>query len=207
LNIGIFGGTFNPVHFGHLRTVEDIREKFKLQVVYFVLAKIPPHKLHKNIISAKERYKILKLAVQSNPFFKLSDIELKRKKPSYSLQTIKYFKKKFSNDNLYFILGSDAFYEIDTWYKFQEILASIDIIVMTRESFYCNENFLKQLNYTKEKDYFINKSGKKVYFCNVTRLDISSSKIRENIKKNLSINYFMPEKCIQYIYKKQLYTE
>ncbi len=206
LNIGIFGGTFNPVHFGHLRTVEDVREKFNLDIVYFVLAKIPPHKLKENVISAKERYKILKLALKGNPFFKLSNIELKRKKPSYSLDTIKYFKKKFQNDNLFFILGSDAFNEIDTWYKFSEILNIIDIIVMTREEFHCNESFMKKLGYKSKKDYFINKNDRKVYFQSVTRLYISSSKIRKYISQNLSINYFLPEKCISYIYQKKLYT-
>ncbi len=206
MNIGIFGGTFNPVHFGHLRTVEEIREGFNLEIIYFVVAKIPPHKNSENIASASERYRLLKIAIKNNPFFKPSSIELRRKKTSYSFDTIMYFKKKFKDDNLYFIMGADAFKEIYTWFKYKEILKNIDIIVMARPEYNCDYELLERLGYKKcEKRVFVNSYCKKVFFYNVTQLDISSSKIRDYIGKNLSVNYFLPEKCIKYIYKNKLY--
>ncbi len=205
MRIGIFGGTFNPIHFGHLRTVEEIREIFKLEIIYYVLSKIPPHKANENLVLPKDRYEILKLAVKKNRFFKASPVELRRKKPSYSIDTINYFIKKFTNDNLFFIMGSDAFYEIDLWHKYKNIISSIDIIVMKREDFKINKSYLNKLGYKENKDFWENDFNKKVYFSSVSRLDISSSKIREFLKKNISVNYLLPEKCINYINKKNFY--
>ncbi len=205
MKIGIFGGTFNPVHFGHLRTIEDVRENFNLDIVYFVLSKIPPHKSDKNIISAALRYKLLKLAIGGNPMFTASSVELRRKKTSYSIDTVKYFLRKFKTDQLFFILGSDAFAEIDTWFNYVEILNSVDIIVMQRESYNYDESFLEKLGYSKKGDCRINKENKKLFFNAVTRLDISSSKIRENLKNGNSVRYLLPHNCLKYIIKKNLY--
>ena len=203
--IGIFGGTFNPVHFGHLRAIEEIREMFNMDMVYFVLSKIPPHKLKENLIPPEERYKILKLALQKNSFFKASPVELRRKKVSYSLNTINYFKKRFYTDKLYFILGSDAFYEIHTWHNYDNILKNIDLIVMKRKNILVEREYLLKLSYKERECFWLNNFGQKIYFANVSRLDISSSKIRKFLKEKKSVNYFLPEKCINYIYKKNFY--
>jgi nicotinate-nucleotide adenylyltransferase len=207
LRIGIFGGTFNPIHFGHLRPVEEIRMQFSLHRIYFVLANIPPHKRENNLVSAKERYSILKYAVKDNPFFFASSIEMRRKKPSYSFDTIKYFKKKYPDDEIFFIMGSDAFAEFDTWFKYEKISALVDIIVMLRENFKCDNEFTAKLGYEKKGNYLTNDFGKKVFFINVTRFDISSSMIRDLISKKESVKYFLPQKCLNYIVKKKLYTE
>lgn len=205
MKIGIFGGTFNPVHVGHLRTVEEVRTDFNLEIVYFVLAKLPPHKSANTLVSANERYEILKYALSDNPFFKTSSIELRRKKTSYSIDTIKFFKKKFSNDELYFILGSDAFLEIKSWFKYEELLQIVDIVVMFRENFICNDEFLSGLGYSKKNGDWVNIFNKRIFLTKVTRFDISSSLIRDKIIKNKSIRYFLPEKCVKYITKKNLY--
>ncbi len=205
LRIGIFGGTFNPIHFGHLRTVEDVADTFKFDSIYFVLSKIPPHKFKRELTPAEERFKLLKLALKGNHKFIPSDIEIRRSNVSYTVDTVKYFNKKFPNDELFFIIGSDSFLEIETWFSYAEILKLINIVVMSREGFKYDTPLIEKLGYKPLNNFAINISNKRIYFTNVTRLDISSSLIRKNLKDGLSIKYFMPERCAEYIYKKNLY--
>src|SRR3972149_3083586 len=104
--IGLFGGTFNPVHMGHLRGAEEIREAFGLQQVIFIPAAIPPHKVAEEVIEAKHRLEMVRLAAATNPFFSTTDIELSRPEKSYSIDTIRYFREKHQ-DVFFFILGRD----------------------------------------------------------------------------------------------------
>ncbi len=107
MKIGILGGTFNPVHIGHLILAEEVREKLKLDKIIFIPTALPPHKDNMDIAPAGDRLKMLKLAIKGNKFFGVSDIEIKRKGRSYTIDTIKELKNKFVNDELYFIIGSD----------------------------------------------------------------------------------------------------
>ena len=205
MRIGVFGGTFNPVHFGHLRPLEEVRIKCNLDKIYFVLAKIPPHKVNQEIISAKERYSLLKKALKSNEFFHSSGIEVRRKGPSYTYHTVKYFLKKFTDDSIFLIVGSDAFLDIKSWFNYEKLLNLVDIIVMIREGKVIPEEFLQKTGYFRKNGEWINKTGKKISLVEVNRLDISSSLIRKNIKKSISIKYLMPETCLKYIMNKKLY--
>ncbi len=129
---GIFGGTFDPIHMGHLRVAEEIREIFSLEKIYFVPGGAPPHKRSRKITVAEERLRMVKAALKGNRFFQASEIETKRSGPSYTIDTLKAFKKRF--DELYFIIGIDAFSQIDTWHLYRELFYHTNFIVMTRPS-------------------------------------------------------------------------
>ena len=210
MKIGIFGGTFNPVHIGHLRPVEEVREFFNLDKVLFVIAKNPPHKHLNKILNAEIRYKILKLALEDNPYFFPSDIELKRDGKSYTFETILELKNLYINDDIILIIGKDSFYEITTWYKWEDILNSVDIIVLNRkisEKTYDKENYLKLLGYQKISEYqYLNlQTERKIILFDNSIIEISSSKIRENFKNKLSNKYLIPEKALNFIINHSFY--
>ena len=136
MRIGIFGGTFNPIHVGHLRVAEEIRERFDLKRVIFIAAAVPPHKEVEGGIPGEHRMEMVRLAISGNPHFSLSDIELKRPGKSYSIATIQFFRQKYGSDSeMFFVLGMDAFLEIGTWKSFQKLFSLCHFIVMTRPGF------------------------------------------------------------------------
>jgi len=208
MRIGIFGGTFNPIHLGHLRCAEEVREKLKLDKVIFIPAGKPPLK-NFDIIDSKHRFIMTKLAIQKNPFFEISDFELKRKETSYTINTLDYFKRLYQNDTLFFIMGVDTFLELKKWYKPEEILRMMDLIVMPRPGFDLKE--LENSEFIEKKAskncYKIKNSSKKVFYLTITPFYISSSEIRKIIRKGKSIRYLVEEEVREYIERNNLYKE
>lgn len=209
MKVGLFGGTFDPIHLGHLRAVEEIREIFSLDIVYFIPVFVPPHKREKKIADIEDRVNMIRLSIKGNNFMKLSDIEIKRGGISYSFDTICYFENKFKD--IYFIIGVDAFSEIKTWHRYKELFDHTNFIVMVRpnasrvlgfEIF--PEEIRGQLK-KEEPDVFEHSSGKKIYFKDITQLDISSTRIRHLIEQNKSIRYLVTDKVGTYIEKRGLY--
>jgi nicotinate-nucleotide adenylyltransferase len=124
MRIGLFGGTFNPVHFGHLRTVLEVRERFGLSRVYLIPSALPPHKSQVGIASPSDRLEMMRLAVANDSDFVLSDVELMRTGPSYTIDTLSYFANVLpETDPRFLIIGLDAFLEIHTWKDFMGILS------------------------------------------------------------------------------------
>jgi nicotinate-nucleotide adenylyltransferase len=213
IRIGLLGGTFNPIHIGHLRAAEEIREKFQLDKVIFVPSKIPPHKISPEVISPLHRISMVKRAIKANPFFSVSDIELRRKGTSYSIQTIRYFRRRYGQDvQLFFILGEDAFREITIWKDYKKIFTLCDWIVMKRPGYPLKT--IKEIIPVELKQFFcyqfsgnilIHRSNHRLYFTEITLLDISSSLIRERIKGGKSIRYLLPNGVEEYIEKNRLY--
>ncbi len=210
MRIGIFGGTFNPVHIGHLRPVEEARIYFNLNKVIFIPAKIPPHKNINNVVSPFERLKILKLAVEDNPFFEVSDIELHFEGKSFTYNTLIKLTQLFHLDDLYLIIGKDSFYSFKTWHRWNEILKMVNLIVLNRkisEKDYPDElEFAKSLGYNRKENFYENSYNKTLQFFNNSIIEVSSTKIRENFKSGISNRYLIPEKALQYIIKKNLYV-
>ena len=212
--IGLFGGTFNPIHSGHLRGAEEIREAFRLQEVIFIPAAIPPHKGTKEVIEAKHRFEMVRLATATNPYFSTTDIELLRPEKSYSIDTIRYFSERHL-EAFFFILGRDAFVEIETWKEFQHLFSLCNFIVMTRpgsqkealSSSLLPEALAPLFRYDQEVKGWIHTSGHIVYFKEITVLDISSTKIRELIEKGESVRYLTPSEVEAYIRKNRLYKK
>jgi nicotinate-nucleotide adenylyltransferase len=209
--VGLFGGTFNPIHLGHLRGAEEIREAFRLDEVIFIPSAIPPHKAMEEIIDANHRLEMVRLAIASNAHFSLSDIELSRPGKSYSIDTLRHFCVA-GPDTLFFILGGDAFVEIETWKDFQNLFALCHFIVMARPGFQ-KAPVASQLpgvltsafRYDLETKIWVHVSGHHLYFKEISFLDISSTKIRELIERGESVRYLVPPETEAYLQNHGLY--
>jgi nicotinate-nucleotide adenylyltransferase len=212
--LGLFGGTFNPIHSGHLRAGIEIQEVFSLDRVLFIPTAIPPHKKVDNVLPFVHRLRMIRLAIAGHPCFKASDIEKKRKGKSYSIQTLRFFKKTYgSKADLFFIVGMDAFLEINTWKDYKELFALTHFVVMDRpgvrrshiKEFLQKEVSSEIIFYPKENRFLLPK-GFSVYLSPITLMDISSTRIRALRQKNQSIRYLLPEKVEDYILTKGLYA-
>lgn len=211
MRAGLFGGTFNPVHIAHLRTAQDVVKRFNLDRLYLIPSSIPPHKKNSETVSAKFRFEMLKLAVTDDKFI-VSDVELNRDGPSYTIDTINHFLKK-GFDEIFFIIGTDAFLEIDLWRSYEKILKQISFIIMPRPDVIDEVSNLNsfinskigKFKYQKKKSCFVSKEFKTLYLTDVTQLNISSTLVRDLVKKGDSISHLVGERVEEYIIKKGLY--
>ncbi|MDI6641421.1 MAG: nicotinate-nucleotide adenylyltransferase, partial [Elusimicrobiota bacterium] len=191
MKIGLFGGTFNPIHFGHLILAEEARSQFKLDKIFFIPTGNPPHKPNTPLAPKHHRKNTVKLAIKNNKYFALSDYELNKSGPSYSYQTIEHFKKLYPEDEIYFIIGIDLLKQIHSWEKGEKILNYCKFIVGLRPNYSINA--------------IPARIRKKVLFLKIPFIDISSTDIREKIKNLESIKYLTPEPVITYIMQNKLY--
>jgi nicotinate-nucleotide adenylyltransferase len=212
---GLFGGTFDPIHYGHLRGAEEMLEIFKLNRIIFVPSSRPPHKLEGEITSFYHREQMIRLAIEGNVNFSFSEVENLRAGKSYSVETVEYILAKYlENLELYFIVGQDAFQAITTWKDWEKLLLLCNFAVMTRPGYedvkldkILPQDFAARFSYDKKIDGFKGPTGHAIYFRHVSFLDISSSRIREMIKANKSARYLMPDAVRQYILKNSLYKK
>lgn len=186
------GGVFDPIHYGHLFTAEEGRIKFKLDKVIFVPCRQPAHKRENNISDPEHRYLMTGLATGNNPFFEVSKIELRRPGPSYSIDTVKEFIKKYNHGvRIFFITGADAFLEIDSWHKSEELIKLCQFVAATRPGYDLNK---------------LNQRFKKIIkIMEIPALATSSTDIRKRVREGKSIKYLVPYEVEEYIYKKGLY--
>jgi nicotinate-nucleotide adenylyltransferase len=188
MRIGILGGTFNPVHIGHLMLAEEACEKLKLDKVIFVPTFIPPHKDVDAGVKAEDRLAMVRLAVADNPAFEVSSFEIESKKKSYSIDTLKEFRHLYGqNSQLYFITGSDSLKDLFSWKDLNDIFKISKFIVANRPG------------------YPVKEVPKEVETVVITPLEVSSADIRKRIKEARSIRYLVPEKVRNYIIKCKLY--
>jgi nicotinate-nucleotide adenylyltransferase len=217
VRIGIYGGTFNPIHYGHLRTAEEISEILSLDRVIFMPSGITPFD-KPDLAKASHRYKMVKTAIEGNPRFRISSIEVKTRGRSYTVDTLKKLRKKYRRSELFFIIGVDAFLDLPAWKAPDRIVMDANMIIISRpgSSFYG----LLSSPYTKgipgkvlkaldkgaiEKFEFDISNKRKGYLCNVTGLDISASNIRELIMSGKDVNYLLPDSVKSYIISNNLY--
>lgn len=193
--IGVFGGTFNPIHLGHLRVAEEACEILGLDRLVFVPAKIPPHKSAEGLADAGLRLGLVKLAIEGNPLFTVSDTELKRPGPSFSVDTIGELAAEMRPARLWFIMGADQYAEIHTWRRFRDIIAMADIAVLGRPGvgFPPPPPSGMEEEFDPAPDGLAHRSGRSTRFIKVTQLAISSTAIREALKAGRSIRYLVPE--------------
>ena len=187
MKIGILGGTFNPIHIGHLILAEEVREKLKLDKVIFVPTSLAPHKDNSDIAPAHARLAMITLAIKGNRYFLASDIEIKRDGCSYTIDTMKEFKKLYPQDELYFIIGSDLLKYLDDWKDLQEIIKMVRFIVATRPG------------------YPLEEIPSHISTIPIRAVDISGFEIRKAIKEKKSFRYLVPEAVFKYIAGKKLY--
>ncbi|UCE17645.1 MAG: nicotinate-nucleotide adenylyltransferase [Gemmatimonadota bacterium] len=190
--IGIFGGTFNPPHLGHLIVAEEVRQQCSLHKIVFMPSARPPHKVHSPLIDSQHRFIMTQLAVRDNPNFEISDMEMKRHGKSYTIDTLKEFRNTYgSHADIFFIMGGDSIFEIDTWKKPEELLGLCHVIVTTRPGF----------DLTRVNDRF----GDRIIFVDVLNIDISSTDIRRRVREGRSILYLVPKGVEEYIRDEKLY--
>ncbi len=210
---GLLGGTFDPIHFGHLRGAEEMQEIFNLNRIIFVPSSRPPHKLEADITLFNHREQMIRLAIEDNVNFSFSEVENLRAGKSYSVETVEYILNKYMEDlELYFIVGQDAFQAVTTWKDWQRLLVLCNFAVMTRPGYddmrldeILPKEFAAQFTYDKKMDGFIGPTGHAIYFRHTSFLDISSSRMRDMVKNGQSIRYLTPSKVRQYIAKNALY--
>ncbi|NQT10566.1 MAG: nicotinate (nicotinamide) nucleotide adenylyltransferase [Desulfobacteraceae bacterium] len=224
MHIGLFGGTFNPIHNGHLRAVEEVQKGFSLDEIHLIPSALPPHKEQKNLADAKNRMEMIRLAVASCPALMksvtVSDVELKRKGPSYTIDTVCHFKSiSPKKSRLYLIIGLDAFLEIDTWKSYMDIFMLTSFIVIPRPGTGSSdksiilksiENYLKKsishgYNYSFSQSCYIHSDKQPVFFFDISPINISSTKIRKLINQGMSLKSLVPEKVEEFIKAKGLY--
>lgn len=213
LAIGIMGGTFNPIHFGHLRAAEEVAESLQLAQIIFMPAAKPPHKSEEGLVSFKHRYHMLELAVADNPLFALSDLEHQRAGKSYSVETLSQLSKQQGED-LYFVLGLDAFLELPSWKSYRDLFSLCHFVVVARTGFSPDSlyNMLKtrvsaRYSLDSRVQGYVHPSKHTVYYRQITLLDISSSNIRQLIAQGCSVRYLLPKKVIEYIHQQGLYRQ
>lgn len=211
--IGLLGGTFDPVHFGHLRMAQELAEALQLDEIRFIPAAIPPHKTA-TFSSAKHRAAMVGLAIAHNPRFSLDERELHRSGASYTFDTLQSLKEELGQDtSLVLLMGSDAFIKLNTWHRWQELLTLCHITLVQRPISPTSsketlpevlETFLND-HYTENgADLHAHASGF-ITMQKVTALDISATQIRSILTKNQSARYLMPDSVIDYILAQHLY--
>ncbi len=191
--IAVMGGTFNPIHYAHLISAEQVRAGLGYDKILFILSARPPHKVaDADIIEPEHRYQMVLLAIAENPHFEVSRIELERAGPSYTIETLKALKELYGETTeLAWIIGADSLIEYKVWKDFDEVLERCVMIATTRPNYNLNQVPLV--------------IQKRVTTFPITGVDISATVIRERIRKGLSIQYLVPEGVQAYIEQHQLY--
>ena len=211
--VGLFGGTFDPIHFGHLRAAEEVREGLGLSSVIFIPAALPPHKARGAVASSGHRLAMVRLAVEPNAYFNVSDAEVRRTGKSYSIETIRSFQQTSGPEtSLYFVMGMDAFLEIATWKSVDRLFSLCHFVVMTRPGYVLRTleeivplEIARQFCYDHNSECWNHESGYSIIPFEITHLDISATRIRDNIKMGRSMRFLVPEKVSDYIEKHGFY--
>lgn len=212
--IGILGGTFNPVHYGHLRMAQELADGLAINTIRFIPSANPPHKSTHNI-TASHRVAMVRLAIADNPLFQLDDQELKRSGHSYTIDTLTHLREELGQEvSIILFMGSDAFRQFDTWHRWQEIITLCHIVLVQRPQTSSGktssalsqtlENFL-QNHYTEIGDDLHHSPAGHITMRQITALDISSTAIRHAFQHGNSTRYLMPDAVIDYIKTHQLY--
>ncbi len=212
MRVALFGGSFNPIHLGHLRAAEEDREALGLDIVYFVPAASPPHKPEGGLAPAEHRLQMVRLATKGNRHFMVSDIEIRRSGRSFTIDTVRYYLQTLRQPaTLYLLMGNDQFAELETWKEADEIVRLSNLAVHTRlgegESGppRVSVAVLKHFGYIEHDDHYVHPSGHTLSFVPTTYFPISASAIRRKLQRGESINYLVPGDVADYIRRHSLY--
>ena len=215
--VGIYGGSFNPVHFGHLRCAVEVREHADLARVKLIPARIPPHKDAAGIAPAEQRVAMLRAAIRGESGLEVDPLELEREGPSYTVDTLRELRKRDPEVEHALILGFDSFCDLPTWKDFREILSEVDLLITSRPpdvvSSGRNDAAFEKLPVAVSGEFcyqetircYTHQSGRRLEFIPVTPIDISASAIRETIAAGGSAKFLMPDASLEYLHRQQLY--
>jgi nicotinate-nucleotide adenylyltransferase len=212
VRVGLFGGSFNPIHLGHLRAAEEVREAMELDLVYFVPAASPPHKPDAGLAPSDHRLRMVQLATKGNRHFMVSDAEVRRNGPSYTVDTIRHFRSTLrAQPALFLMMGSDSFAELETWKDSAQIAQLCSLIVHSRSPAREAESSpgalaaLQRFGYIRKSGYYVHPSGQTLSFVTTTFLPISASAIRDQLHNQKSARYLVPADVLDYIERHGLY--
>jgi nicotinate-nucleotide adenylyltransferase len=212
--IGIFGGTFDPIHQGHLEAARLVRRRFSLDEILFIPSFIPPHKARTDMASPSDRLNMVKLAVCLSPHFIPSAIEIEARGKSYSIRTLKKLRLLYPGAWLFFVLGVDAFLEIATWREYDRVVEQCLFIVITRPGFELNKagdvlgGRYREVMFPVRKGDRVKESlfrTYKIFLLPITALDISSTEVRGRIRNREHIRGLVPASVEAFILAKKLY--
>jgi nicotinate-nucleotide adenylyltransferase len=210
--IGIFGGTFDPIHLAHLRSAEEARERLRLDEVLFIPAADPPHK-RRRVATAAHRLAMVRLAIAGNPAFRVSTIEIDRGGRSFTVDTLRALRASLPADaTLSLLIGFDAFCEIGTWKDYRTLFTLVDVIVWSRPPFRLHSP-RALLPVAARRDFCYgpghrtlrHRTGNQIHFLTVTALDLSASDIRLRLRRGLSVRYLVPPPVERYLSRHRLY--
>jgi nicotinate-nucleotide adenylyltransferase len=221
MQIGLFGGTFNPIHKGHLGAALDTQAAFRLDEVYLIPSAIPPHKTQRDLAPAEDRVVMLHLAINAYTRLQVSEVELRRRGPSYTIDTLRYFQTEYSQVKTFFlIMGIDAFLEIETWKSYRSIFTIAAVIVVSRPGIrddwiqnpaeigrHLDLKVAEGYHWDENRRGFLHASLLPVYPARVKTFEISSSMIRRRVRQRRSIRALVPAAVASYIKTKGLYTD
>jgi len=198
LKKAIFGGTFDPIHIGHIHIAYEALYNLHLDKIIFMPAGNPPHKKNKKITDAKIRYDLVKRAIESECHFEISDYEITKRESSYTYETVESFSELQPNIEWYFLVGVDSLMDLDKWKNVEIILNNCKLVVYNRAGYTAQEVFAQKCHLEK-------KFNKKIIYINMPIIDISSTGIRENIKAGRNVNYLLPRGVEEIIHERNLY--
>ena len=191
VKIGFLGGSFDPVHFGHLCAAQDACEQQQLDKLFLVPAAQAPLKNHQEQSSAEDRLAMLHAAVDMDRRFEISDFELRKGGVSYTIDSVRHFRARFPGDDLFWIIGGDQLSQLHLWKDIRELVTLTDFIVLERPGLAIKAE--------------IDVPGLRLHRCHGHLLEISSTELRERARQGLPLDYFMPHQTIAYLHKKNLY--
>lgn len=197
--IGIMGGTFNPIHVGHLMLAENAYSFCDLDEVWFLPSAEPPHKIQEKVLAYEHRSKMTELAIENIPYFKKSDFETERKEHSYTAETLRLLHERHPDTEFYFIMGADSLFQIETWYEPQNVMARSILLVAVRDH-HSSHEMAKQILYLTEK------YKARIHLMNMPEIDLSSNLIRKRVASHETIRFFVPDIVRNYIYENNLYA-
>ncbi len=198
--IGILGGTFDPIHLGHLQLAEQALEEYCLDCVWFMPSGQPPHKTDHLVTPGEYRQDMVRLAIEGNSRFVYSDFELKRPGNTYSAQTFALLTEEYPYDTFYFIIGADSLYQIEKWYQPQEVMARTVLLAARREVEGEHRSFCQQIRYL-EQTY-----GARIRALHCPEMDVSSAGLRRMAAQGADIAPYLPPKVAAYIRSHRLYA-
>jgi nicotinate-nucleotide adenylyltransferase len=213
VRLGLFGGTFNPIHLGHLRAAVEVREAFDLEQILLIPAALPPHKDTTNMVSAQDRFEMVQLATQDVPSIGASDVELMHVGLSYTIHTLQEFHRRLqAQDALFFVVGIDAFLEITTWKSYRELFSLAQFVIMARPGArlknlerFIKENISEKYEPGGTPGIFHHPKWLPIHQLSITHLDISSTVIRKRICEGRSVRFLVPPQVHAFIEEKRLY--
>ncbi|WP_371377072.1 nicotinate-nucleotide adenylyltransferase [Thalassotalea aquiviva] len=206
--IGIFGGTFDPIHQGHIQPILEVAAQLRLNKVFLLPANIPPHKGTPSANSEQRKEMVEEVCLQY-PIFALDDRELRRNSPSYTLLTLQEYKAQYPNSTLLFFIGTDSLLTLERWYQAEKLLELCHFVVTTRPGY--NSDQLSSAFYqgrlTRNRDDLFHLPNGKIYLAQTSQIDISSTEIRQKLYSSNEANLFVPERVFDYIKRNKLYAK